>query len=268
MFDLVQAENVEVQSFRNELFEIEAIKDENGSIYFNLEKVSICLGFTKTEVKNGKKYTSIRWERVNKYLNEIDSIDHKWEKEDFIPESLVYMLAFKAESKAAVNFQMWLANEVIPGIRKTGGYVADEKFFVESYFPEADETTRNFMIQTLKDKKKLLTENKELKKTVDGVIHNKKYHISPTIIANKFGMTAQRFNKVLESLGVQYQKGKAWILTKNYKGLGDYSMFQKPTGEWTYGKSLKFRNEGLIELVKLLENNGFDPVERYDDLFR
>lgn len=42
---------------------------------------------------------------------------------DFIPEPLVYKLAFKASNEVAEQFQDWLAIDVIPTIRKTGQYV-------------------------------------------------------------------------------------------------------------------------------------------------
>ena len=43
-------------------------------------------------------------------------------KDDFIPESLFYMLGMKANNETALRFQKWLAFEVIPSIRKTGSY--------------------------------------------------------------------------------------------------------------------------------------------------
>ena len=43
-------------------------------------------------------------------------------KEDYIPESVFYLLGMKASNKVAQEFQKWLAVEVIPQIRKTGGY--------------------------------------------------------------------------------------------------------------------------------------------------
>lgn len=43
-------------------------------------------------------------------------------KEDYLPESLFYMLGMKANNETALKFQKWLAFEVIPSIRKTGSY--------------------------------------------------------------------------------------------------------------------------------------------------
>lgn len=43
-------------------------------------------------------------------------------KDDYIPESLFYLLAMKANNDVARKFQTWLAVEVIPVIRKSGQY--------------------------------------------------------------------------------------------------------------------------------------------------
>ncbi|MDA6141418.1 hypothetical protein OSK03_26935, partial [Escherichia coli] len=70
---------------------------------------------------NNKEY--IRWERVNSYLP--DSFPQVG-KGDYIPESLVYKLAFKASNEVAEKFQDWLAIEVIPSIRKQGSYSIEQ----------------------------------------------------------------------------------------------------------------------------------------------
>lgn len=105
----------QLQTFKNELFEV-AAKIENDQILFDAEHVAKSLGFK--QIKSNKEY--IRWETVNRYLNKYLSQDVG--KGDFIPEPLVYKLAFKASNEVAEQFQDWLAIEVIPTIRKTGQY--------------------------------------------------------------------------------------------------------------------------------------------------
>ncbi|MCM3436808.1 ORF6C domain-containing protein [Bacillus licheniformis] len=105
----------QLQTFKNELFEV-AVKIENEQILFDAEHVAKSLGFK--QIKSNKEY--IRWETVNRYLNKYLSQDVG--KGDFIPEPLVYKLAFKASNEVAEQFQDWLAIEVIPTIRKTGQY--------------------------------------------------------------------------------------------------------------------------------------------------
>lgn len=106
----------QLQVFKNELFEVGA-KVEGDTILFDVEQVAKCLGISR--IVNGKEY--VRWERVNSYLP--DSCPEVG-KGDLIPEPMVYKLAFKANNEVAEKFQDWLAVEVIPSIRKNGGYIA------------------------------------------------------------------------------------------------------------------------------------------------
>lgn len=50
---------------------------------------------------------------------------------DFIPEPAVYKLAFKANNEVAEKFQDWLAVEVLPQIRQTGGYIPSSEDYSE-----------------------------------------------------------------------------------------------------------------------------------------
>lgn len=111
----------------SEIMNINGIEcyEKDGVAYLKLEAVARGLGFTKTETKNGTEYTTIRWERVFGFLDEI-GFDHKWAKDAFIPENIFYRLAMKAKNEAAEKFQAFIADEVIPSIRKTGGYIAGQ----------------------------------------------------------------------------------------------------------------------------------------------
>ncbi len=118
-------ENVEI--FNNEELglQVRAILNPDGSISINAEDTAIGFGWFKTEIKNNKEYISIRWKRMNDFSKEF-GFDHKWSKNDYIPESLFYMLGFKAENERAIKYQQWLAIEVLPSIRKHGAYMSNE----------------------------------------------------------------------------------------------------------------------------------------------
>ena len=91
--------------------------EKNGTAYLKLENVSRGLGFTQE--KNGALY--VRWDRVDDYLSEL-GFPHKWGRDEFIPENVFYRLAMKAKNEVAERFQAKVADEIIPSIRKTGGY--------------------------------------------------------------------------------------------------------------------------------------------------
>lgn len=117
-----------VQVFNNKELELQVrtLPNPDGSISISAEDTAIGLGWCRTEKRNGKEYTSIRWERMNGFSEEC-GFAHKWAKDDYIPESLFYRLGMKASNPAAEKFQNWLALDVIPSIRKTGSYEMPKK---------------------------------------------------------------------------------------------------------------------------------------------
>ena len=65
-----------------------------------------------------------------------------------INESGFYSLVLSSKMPNAKKFKHWVTAEVLPTIRKTGGYVANEDVFVETYLPFADEPIKQlFKIQ-------------------------------------------------------------------------------------------------------------------------
>jgi len=109
--------------------------EKDGIAYLKLEDVAYGLGFTQTQNKNGTEYISIRWETIRTYLLEFDFPNKLGKsysiKKDmlniFIPENIFYRLAMKAKNPAAEAFQAKVADEIIPSIRRTGGYISGEK---------------------------------------------------------------------------------------------------------------------------------------------
>lgn len=113
----------EIKIFENsELgFKVRTLLNPDGSISVNAEDTAIGYGWTQTQFKNGKQYTSIRWETLNGYCKDL-GFPNKVGKDDYIPESLFYMLGFKAGNDRALKYQQWLAMEVLPSLRRTGSY--------------------------------------------------------------------------------------------------------------------------------------------------
>ena len=100
--------------------------EKDGTAYLKLESVSRGLGFTTTQSISGKKYTNVRWNRVDEYLKEI-GFATCGKRPYFIPENVFYRLAMKAKNEGAEKFQAKVADEIIPSIRKHGGYIAGQE---------------------------------------------------------------------------------------------------------------------------------------------
>ena len=69
---------------------------------------------------------------------------------NIIPEGDIYRLIVKAADqsknteirKKAEEFERWVFDVVLPTIRKTGGYVANDDLFIQTYLPFADDQTK------------------------------------------------------------------------------------------------------------------------------
>lgn len=96
------------------------ITEENGQVMFDAETAAIGLGISDV-AKSGNVVA--RWQRVNKYLGIATSGD-AIKRGDYITEPQFYKLAIKANNETAEHFQDWVTEEVLPSIRKTGGYQA------------------------------------------------------------------------------------------------------------------------------------------------
>lgn len=110
---------------------VEGYLDENGVPQLNLEHVARGLGFT--QVKGSAEY--VRWERVYGHLvsfgfsplvgKDGTPIPFKdCELPKYIPEPIFYLLCMKAENETAQGFQRMVAFDILPAIRRTGGYIA------------------------------------------------------------------------------------------------------------------------------------------------
>lgn len=108
----------------NEIMNIGGVDcyEKDGTAYLKLETVARGLGFV--DASKGTEY--VRWNTVRQYLTEI-GFSQEVAKTDFIPENIFYRLAMKAKNETAEKFQAKVADEIIPSIRKHGGYLTPQK---------------------------------------------------------------------------------------------------------------------------------------------
>lgn len=66
-----------------------------------------------------------------------------------VSESGLYSLILGSRKPQAHAFKRWVTHEVIPSIRKTGGYVNNDEVFIRTYLPFADEQTKAMFRATL-----------------------------------------------------------------------------------------------------------------------
>jgi len=108
----------ELKIFENPEFgEIRTI-EENGKVLFCGSDIAKALGY-----KNPSKALSDHCKGVTKRYTPTASGKQEM---NFIPESDIYRLAAKSELSGAERFESWIFDEVLPSIRKNGGYIAGQ----------------------------------------------------------------------------------------------------------------------------------------------
>lgn len=71
-------------------------------------------------------------------------------KTTIINESGFYSLVLSSKMPKAKEFRRWVTSHILPTIRRTGGYVANEDMFIENYLPFLDEPYQNlFRLQMM-----------------------------------------------------------------------------------------------------------------------
>lgn len=60
-----------------------------------------------------------------------------------VSESGLYDVILRSDKPQAKPFRKWITTKILPTIRRTGGYVANEDMFIENYLPFLEEPYRN-----------------------------------------------------------------------------------------------------------------------------
>lgn len=247
------------QKFENNLFQLE-VKTENGEPMFDAETVARSLGFT-TVAKSGN--VTVRWNRVNKYLKKY--LSTQVSKNDFISEPMVYKLAFKANNALAEKFQDWLAVEVLPAIRKHGGYLTSEK--VEEALLNPDILIQLATQLKTEREGRLIAEQKvaeyEPKITYLDSILSSTDSVTTSQIAADYGMSARKLNSLLHEKRIQRKVGDQWLLYKKHMNQGytksHTTEIYKADGTPKIVMNTKWTQKGRLFIYELMKSEGYLP---------
>lgn len=145
----------ELTVFNSNEFGAIRTKTINGEPWFVGKDVADALGYSETNA-------------MTKRLDSEDFISDKLADMNMyhtlINESGLYTAIIGSKLPTAKKFKHWVTSEVLPTIRKTGGYVANEQLFVDTYLPFADDTTKQMFavtLDTLRQQNKLIEQQKQ-----------------------------------------------------------------------------------------------------------
>lgn len=96
---------------------VRVVLDDAGEPWFVAKDVALALGYQWNGFKN-IQHVPEDWRRVESVSTLRRGEQESW----FLSEQGLYFFLGRSDKAGALPFQKWLAGEVLPGIRKTGGY--------------------------------------------------------------------------------------------------------------------------------------------------
>lgn len=207
---------LELREFKGNKVEIIV---ESGEPLFEVYSTGMALGHGKTN-KMGVEYP--RRDRINANLKSAEIKPCVRGAKLYITESQLYDLMLEMKTEKVKPFRKWVTNNVLPTIRKTGGYVSNANQFVDTYFKGVDTKQRALLSAILEASKQQSNTIKELTPKADycDKVLLPPDTITPTELGKLFGMSPQKFHKTCNDLGIMYKVGKTWVLYRKYQNKG------------------------------------------------
>lgn len=147
-----------------------------------------------------------------------DSIGREQEM-NFIPEGDIYRLAAKSELPGADEFESWIFDEVLPSIRKTGGYNLP-KDYPSALRALADAEEKRLALEAENAlQRQAIADFQPIKQYVDTILSSVRT-LTTTQIAADYDLTARKLNRILHEEGIQRYVNGQWILYQKYMGNG------------------------------------------------
>ena len=210
------------------------------------------------------------------------------QKVTFVNEDGLYDVILDSRKPQAKAFRKWLTSEVLPAIRKDGGYIATQQ----------NDTPEMIMARALKIADETIKRNEERLKELEQTTHKQaqeievkdaqitelntavsemqpkvsyvdtilqcKDTVQTTIIAQDYGKSAKAFNILLRNFGIQRKVGTAWVLYAKHISNGyvqsktfTYKHKDGTDGARTYSE---WTQRGRLFLYDTLKKHGILPM--------
>lgn len=278
-----------IQAFESPEFGTVRTFEEGGKVLFCGKDVAAALGYSDTAsaVKQHCPWAVKRRVGVSTGTRADGSLAIQQVEMSFITEGDVYRLIAHSKLPAAVKFERWVFDDVLPTIRKHGLYAAEDlldnpdvmiKVLQELQKERAaKEALTEENEQLTRDKNLLEQKNATQVRRIALLQPKAKYYdtclfcedLFPiSIISKDFGWSANQLNKFLSDLGVQYRQGEGWLLAQKYAERG----YARSRTYLSVGKDGKphasirtcWTQKGRRFIVDLMKEHGHLPIAAND----
>jgi prophage antirepressor-like protein len=213
--------NTTIQIFESAEFgKVRTMTDSEGEPLFCGKDVAEALGYSNSR-------EALRKHVEKDDVTKRDTIDAlgRVQFTTFINESGLYALIMGSKLESARRFRHWVTSEVLPAIRKQGGYmVAREEESDEMIMARA----MQIMSAALERRDREIAQLKPRAQYADHVLDSVAC-LTVTQIAKELHMTGHELNRILCERGIQYPQSGQYLLYAKYARRG-YA--QNRTHEW------------------------------------
>lgn len=270
----------DVQIFNSPMFgDLRVVRDEKGELLFCLKDVCNSLELQVAKVKD----------RLTPYLPTIKVGVVTGKKSDgsdsiqyidmyFVTEPDLYRCIFQSRKSSARKFQDWVFDEVLPALRKDGGYIVstDEDteediiarglIAAKAALSRKEQRVRELEAQTEQQAQTIGIQQKELTIAAPKV----KYYddtlastdcLTTTQVADDLGISARALNQQLSNAGIQYFQSGSWHLKGKYREwqLASTRTYNYIKGDGSTGTKVNLVwNQRGKRFILALYNNSFN----------
>ena len=180
-----------------------------------------------------------------------------------INESGLYSLVLSSKLPGAKKFRRWVTSEVLPSIRKTGGYNLP-KDYPSALRALADAEEKRFTLLAENERQRqVIADFEPIRQYVDTILESTGT-MATTQIAADYGMSAKRLNKILHEEGIQHCVNGQWILYKKHMGKGYTESktfsFTRSDGRPDTKMQTQWTQKGRLLIHTTLEKRGIYAV--------
>lgn len=198
--------------FRNAEFgTIRTMSNPQGEPVFCAKDVAEALGYKNTR------------DSLKRHVDDDDVVKHdtidrlgRTQQAIFINESGLYALILSSKLDSAKRFKRWVTGEVLPAIRKQGGYMLAKKGESEK---EIMKRALQIVQATLARRDEQIAQLQPRADYADHVLDSINC-ITTTQLAKELSMTAQQLNRRLCEMHIQYWQSGQYMLYADYARQG------------------------------------------------
>lgn len=234
-----------IQEFSRDNFGKVRIIIKDGEPWFVAKDIAVALNYPKSsinQINNLFSNVPVEWTDHNQIMVRSNNGISQSRKMLFVSEQGLYFFLGRSDKPKALPYQMWIAEKVVPSIRKTGKYSIDdddtndtdnlidkfkalsvenrlrmEIFATKEILTLANVDINNIAISVNRIAKEYIGRDILAESNIELIAKVQEPHFTPTEIGERYEVSAQKVNSILKNRGYQKKVCNQWVATDKGK---------------------------------------------------